>query len=425
MRNELNDLTLKYFKNGTWLLVDFFIKTIINFLVIIYIARTIGPTNFGSLSLIIIWIAILITLTKFGIDSLIINRISSSAKDSEISKHLSAAIQLTCITSIIIGVTYTSTVLTSSYDMRYALLLIGIIPLTQIFYCYDLYLQGTANSKKSTKIKAIAMILAALLKITFTYTNQELHILAIAYISEHIIASLFLFYLSFKNKNIRISFKNNTTETFDLMKKSFPLFISNVSTILYMRLDQLMINYYLGKEQLGIYSSAIKYYELWTLFCFYISMAILPYLSKLKCRSEKEYRLKINTIFSSLTIFSIFITIFVVIFSKDIIYITFGIEYIKSSTALQLLILTAPFILFRNLSIRVLVIEGYNKTIMIKTLLVLLLVLSTNILLIPTFGINGAALGTLISIFIGYFISTLFDRETRWIATSVFLRFKK
>ena len=84
------------------------------------------------------------------------------------------------------------------------------------------------------------------------------------------------FYTSENNK-IFNKFQFNKIKS--LILKSLPVLISLLSIILYMRIDQIMINLIIDEYQLGIYSVSVRYVEIFHFIPKIIMISLLPLLA--------------------------------------------------------------------------------------------------------------------------------------------------
>ena len=78
-----------------------------------------------------------------------------------------------------------------------------------------------------------------------------------------------------------------------LLKSAWPMILSAVATMLYMRIDQIMIKNMIGVHEFGLYSAASKaskIYEGWIILPIVLSIAILPLNVKMKDGCQIAYK---------------------------------------------------------------------------------------------------------------------------------------
>ena len=193
-----------------------------------------------------------------------------------------------------------------------------------------------------------------------------------------------------------------------LLKESLPIIPSVFIVLLYMRVDQLMINEILGSYQLGIYSSAVRVSEIFNIIPTLIMVSLFPSIITLRKKNIKEYNKRFQILFTFLVWLAIFISIFITVFSYKIILILFGIEFINASSIIKINIWSTIFVFLTISSGRKLISENKSIKIFYRSLLGLTINLILNYFFIPKYGLEGAAIATFVAwFFTGYFYDFL------------------
>lgn len=258
-------------------------------------------------------------------------------------------------------------------------------------------------------------IFAAFLKYYIIFNKMPIYYLGLTFGIETFLPSFFLWIFNRKENYFEFP---NFTKIFDIIKEAIPLIFSTFSIILYLRLDQLMISSYLGHEELGYYSLSVRLSEIWLIIPSVLIATNFPKLVKLN-HQNNNISLRWGSGFYGFFNFYTIIQI--------IIYLLLGhfiinlINPVYSDSYYSLIVLSFAN-LFGNYGIvthKLLLLN--KKTSRIFTLDVLGLVsnLFLNIIFIPLFGINGAAIATFLSYFIGNYFSLIFFKDTRYIFTLI------
>lgn len=231
------------------------------------------------------------------------------------------------------------------------------------------------------------------------------------------ISFLLVFY--YLNKNFDI-FKK-TIKHVGLYKEvvyySLPIFMGGFLIFFFTWTDSLMLGNLTNVSNVGLYNSAVPTSQLLYLFPATLMAMFLPILSSVYAKNNKD---EFKTIYLAATrwtlICNFLIIIPLVVFSKEFLSIVFGSEYILASSALVVL-LVGRFIDFLMLSgHNVLMSIKKTKIVFVNNLVTAFLNILLNILLIPKFGIIGAAMATsisvvvlaLLSLFETYFFTNVF-----------------
>lgn len=180
-----------------------------------------------------------------------------------------------------------------------------------------------------------------------------------------------------------------------------------------MRIDQLMIEHYLGNEAVGIFSAAVRLSEAVYFIPTIICASVFPALVAAKQRCEQEYTRKSAMLFEFMTLLAVCAAIPVTVLSSWIINLTFGDDYATASHVLQIHIWACVFVFLGVAGGRWLITENLAIQSMYRTLAGACCNIGLNFWLIPEFGIIGAAYSTLISQFIASIGINALNPKTR------------
>ncbi len=180
----------------------------------------------------------------------------------------------------------------------------------------------------------------------------------------------------------------------EIIQKSFPMMLSSVMYVVFLRSDKLIISFFDTASNLGIYSLAVKIATFSVIFLSAANQILAPKISATYSQGNKERMINvINTGTKLVFWFSLPLIILLVIFSDFILGI-FGPEFIEGKNAL--LILLVGF-LANILSGPVgQVLQMTNREKVFQNIMVISAILNVilNFILIPFYGIVGAAIST-------------------------------
>jgi O-antigen/teichoic acid export membrane protein len=101
--------------------------------------------------------------------------------------------------------------------------------------------------------------------------------------------------------------------------------------------------------------------------------------------------------------------------SKFVVSLLYGSEFIVSHEILRIIIWTIPITYLGIITNRLLIIKGLQKVVFWKQILLLSLNITLNLILMPKYGIVGAAWATLLADIVVNFLSDLFFTKAMWI----------
>ena len=183
----------------------------------------------------------------------------------------------------------------------------------------------------------------------------------------------------------------------DSLRYGFKAYISAFAALMIQRMDLLMINYYLGNKQTGLYSIAVGLIDMLFLFPIVVGIIAFP---KLCAMGEWHQRLKYTRKIVLVMVGIIIPLIITIFFSAEFIITTlYGSNYTASAGALAWflpgLFVWSIEVMYRKLLISI----DYPAAIAWSWIGAFCLNIGLNVVLIQRFGINGAAAASSLSYF--------------------------
>ncbi|MEI6553258.1 MAG: flippase [bacterium] len=402
----------KYLKNTGWMFFGRIFTLTISFFIGIYIARYLGPSNYGLLNYIMSFVGLFSFLASFGMDG-IINReiIKNHSKKDEIigtGFYLKIIGSLLAIFLIfIVSIFTTRDIFTLGLIWIFSL---SFIP--QAFNVIEIYFQSQVLSKNAVKAQTISSISSALLKIICIVFNRGIFWLTLVFLVEALIYGLILL-ISFRHFGNHIrKWKFNKTVAISLLKDSWPLMLSSVAVGVYMKIDQVMIKNILGNEQAGIYAVAMKLSEVWYFIPGIISVSLFPSIMNAMSTSKLMFEDRLKKLYLLLFWLSVSVAAFITIFAHPIIKILFGEPYLGAVSVLQVYVWAGVGVSIGFVVNQYLLAVNLTKVSFYITLMGAIVNIIMNIILIPKIGIIGAAIATLVAYNIAAF-GIIFFKKTR------------
>jgi len=405
----------KYTSNTFWMMVEQAVRMLASVLIGIYVARYLGPEDFGTLSYAMAISAFIMAISRMGMDAILVRELVKNP-GKELS-FMGTAFWLMFSMSLIlyVGVLLYCLISDDSWDLKIYLLIITAGGLFSTFLIIDYFYQSRLQSKYPAITKTIAITLVSIFKLTLIFIKADLMWFVIAAFLDHFILAALLTRLFLKKQKQLFFCYFSTHHAKQMLQSAFPMILSAVAVLIYMRIDQIMIKSMLGVEQVGIYTAGIKIYEAWIAFPYVLTMSLLPALTALKKDDPtgQHYLLHFKQLFSAIFWISIVVAIFVTLISKQLISLTFGIKYLESVNIVNITMWTAVFTAIGSVSARYFNIEKMEKKIAIRTFMAAILNIILNFFLIPQYGIEGAAISTLICTIFSNYLMDWFDRDLK------------
>jgi PST family polysaccharide transporter len=393
--------------NVGWLAGDRVVRLGGGLLVGVWMARYLGPSDFGLLSYTIAFSALFGILSTLGLDGIVVREGVNQRFTQE--TLLGTAFRLRLYGSIVgLIVSVALGALSGSAGLTLMMIVLGSgVYLAQSLYVIDWYFQATNNNRPSVLAQNGAFIASSLIKVLLILTHMPVVAFAICNVFEAALASIVLLFLYRRSSN-------NSGWSFDsqvarvLLKQSWPLILSGLAFMIYVRLDQVMIGRMLGNDSVGIYAAAIRISEVWNMIPVVVVTVAFPRLLALRLTDIVSYEINIQRLFSVLVAISLVAAVGTQIFGKWAILLLYGPSYVEAAAILQISIWSAIFSALGFASGRWLIAEELVKYALLRNLVGVVINIAANLILIPIYGAKGAAVGTLIS----YMFANLFSYVT-------------
>lgn len=198
-----------------------------------------------------------------------------------------------------------------------------------------------------------------------------------------------------------------------IINESKFLWMTFVSFLIYTQLDKIMINYYLGEKEVGIYTIGVQLTSILAILIGPIQNSVFPKMLELYRKDYKKYYnfyLLSNTVITQLYLV---LTVLSIITLKYLFRCVYSDEYLPAMNVYNILAFSVFVKAIGALQTSHVTIKNIVKKSFYKTLVGLILNIILNNILIPKYGINGAALATLLTQFFVLIFLDFFIKEYR------------
>jgi O-antigen/teichoic acid export membrane protein len=379
-----------------WLFSDQLLRIVAGLFVGIWVARYLGPNQFGLLNYALAFMAIFGVIAKLGLDSLIVRNIVNHPDKSDV--YLGTAFWLKIIGAAL-TLAITAAYLLLGDEARatniYILLLISSL-IFQSFEVADFFFQAKVLSKFTSISKTIQLIISSLVKVyLITIQADLLSFILVQFLDQVTLGVTQFLAFRYYSKNSHFIRHFNMNVAKDLLRNAWPLIFGSLVIMIYMRIDQIMIMKIIGEKEMGLFSAAVRLSEAWYFVPMIITNSLFPAVLNAKKTDETEYKKRMQHLFNLMFIISIGVAIPISVASPWLIDIFYGEAYQASAKILTLHVWTGVFVSLGVASSNWFLAENLQKFALWKTIAGAIINIVLNFLLIPRFGIVGAAFSTL------------------------------
>ncbi len=379
---------MKYFKNTSWLFAEKILRMIVGLFVGIWIARYLGPEQFGLFSYAQSFVALFAAFATLGLDGIVVRELVKD--ESRANELIGTAFFLKLVGAVVVLVLLIVAVNFTSNDSftNTMIFIIASATIFQSFNVIDLYFQSKVMSKYVVFANMLSLLISSLVKIYLILIEAPLIWFAWSVFFDSFVLACGLFYFYKKHfKKIKL-WKFNFQQAKQLLKESYPMMISFFAISISLKIDQIIIKELLDTHSVGIYVASLKIIELWYFIPVILTQSFFP--SIIETSKSYIYQIKIKALSSFLLILSVLI-VFLLVSTKDfIIPILFGEKYIESSNILFIHSFAIIFVFFASLRKKLLLVEHKTHFIMYYALVTAIIMIILSYLFIKQFGLIGA-----------------------------------
>jgi O-antigen/teichoic acid export membrane protein len=391
------------------------LRMLVGLLVGIWVARFLGPAQFGVFSYAIAFAALFGSLATLGLDSIVIRDLVRS--DVQLDLCMGTAFWLKLLGSMLMLIAMLLAIRLTSNDSTTNLyiFIIGSGTLFQSFEVIDFYFQSQVLSKFVSFCRLTQLLISSLLKLYFILAEAELIWFVVVSLIDQVTLAISL-YFAFRYQKTGVSLRRFDLGTAKrLLRESWPLVISGLVVTVYMRIDQVMIKQMLGDEQVGLYSAAVRLSEGWYFVPVIITNSLFPAVVRAKEISLKLYNLRLRRLYTFVVWMAIAFALPMTFLSDWLVVTLYGEAFRAAGQVLMVHVWAGVFVALGVASGSWFISENLQRLAFYRTFLGATINIGLNLLLIPALGLLGAAVATIISQSMAAFFFDLLTRRTRMV----------
>ena len=386
----------------------------VGLLVGVWIARYLGPEQFGLMNYALAFVALFAAVANLGLNSIVVRDLVQDPANANTSMGTSFVL------SVLGGFSaFCLSLLAINYarpDDELAKVIVVLLSLLMVFKATDVvryWFESQVQSKYVVWMENGIFLIFAAIKIGLIVAEAPLLAFIWALFAEGLLVSTGLMIVyALQGGQIR-AWIARISRARNLIKDSWPLTLSGLAIMVYMRIDQIMLGQMLGDESVGIYSAAVKISEVWYFIPMVIAASVFPSIIEAKKQGEVSYYQRLQKLSDLMLLLALAGAIPMTFLSDWIIGLLFGNAYQLAGSVLAIHIWSGLFVFLGLASGKWFIIEGLQKYYFYRTISGAFVNVGLNLFMIPKFGIIGAAWATVVAQLCSNILFNIFNRKTR------------
>ena len=183
--------------------------------------------------------------------------------------------------------------------------------------------------------------------------------------------------------------------------------------MVYLKIDQLMLEHFRGDREVGLYAVAAQLSEVWYFFPVALANSVFPSLVALRSDDPEAYQRRFRTLYRLLVLGALAVSVPTALLARPIVTLLYGSAFSAAGTILTIHIWASIFIFMRAALSKWLIAEGLFVFSIVTHGAGAIVNVLLNLALIPSLGTIGAAVATVVSYGVASYLALFVHPATR------------
>lgn len=404
----------KYLSNTSWLFAEKIFRIAIGLFVTVWLARYLGPEQFGVFNYALSFVAIFGVFSSLGLDKLVTKELLSRPQDSHEIMGTSFMLRFIGAIFLLPLATFSISIVRPDNDLMFIMVI--IISSSFFFTSFEIikyWFESHVQAKYSAIIDAIVIFTSSIIKGILIILEAPLVAFAWVVVIESILLAIGLIIIYIKKSNKILDWKVSFQKLRYMLKEACPLILSGAVFVLFTRIDQVMLGSMIGDEAVGIFAAAVRISEGWMFIPMIIATSLFPAMLNARKNNYFLYLQRTQHLLNLMAVLGVSVAIGIIFIASPFMNLIFGDSYGQSSSILIIHIWGMVFNAISIISFRYFLAEGLQIYSFYRAFTGLILNILLNYLLIPIYGAVGAAVATAISQGVAVWLLNSISPKTR------------
>ncbi len=400
-------------RNIGWLLFDKLLNLVAGFLVGVWVARYLGRSLYGSYSYALAFVSLFAPLAGLGLRDIVIRNIVREPEDKNSILGTALILQLAG-GMLALGLAIGIIRITRSEDLL-ARTLVAILSIRLVFLAFsqtvDYWFQSRVEARYVVWARSIGLVVIAVLKVGLILSGASLVAFAWAALGQGVILAVAAVAFHSLRGHTVLAWHASATRAKELVRNSWPLAVSALAIVVYMRLGEVMLGNMAGSEALGVYSAAVRLSELWYFMPTAVAASVFPAVVRSRENHSAEvYDRRMQLFYDVMAGMAYIIVIPLVVLAPLLVQTLFGPEFAEAGPILRAHAWAYLFVSLGVARSGWLVAADMIHFSMWATVLGAVVNVGLNLLLIPRYSGVGAAWAATLSQAVSAYLSSVLTR---------------
>lgn len=400
--------------NSVWLTADNILRVVVGFLVGVWIARYLGPDDYGRWNYALSYISIFAVLIGSSLNNVVVRELIKFPKDKD--KILGSSFTLKVLGALATFALSVGSVFLLGNQTSLTKMMVLVVAAGTIFQSFEVvsyWFESKVQSSYAVVARSIGFIISNLLKIYLILTGCSVVWFAVASAAEIFVCAAAYIVVYKKSREHIANWRYDKKTAKRILSAGMPLIIAGVISMVYSKVDRILVGSIISPAALGHYSVGTMLTDSWSFIATAVTISVYPSIIYTKMNQAQLYESRMKKLYSLMVVMAVVMCLPISIFSHQIISFLYGPRFDQAAIVLSIYVWTAVPAFLDIAGQKWLYAENLQKYLPIKSLIGSVISIVLNLILIPRYGVVSAAFTALLSISIATYFSNAFFRETR------------
>lgn len=382
--------------NLGWLLLDKLLRLVGGLLIGVWVARYLGPEQFGVFSYAGAYVVLFTAIAALGLNPIIVRELVQRPEREGAVLGTGFALQLAgSLLALALMMSILGYLRPDDRVVRHLVVLMGIGMVIKSGDVIRYWFEARVISRYVVWADSAGFVLASLAKAYFVLSGGRLIDFAWVALGEIVVATGLLGFVFLKVNQQRVGWHVVKSEARYLLGRSWPLMLSGLTITIYMKTDQIMLGQLADDREVGIFSAASRISEIWYFLPMIIVTTVYPSLLRSDQGDAGRFERDVLRLLRGLVVLALAIVLPIWLLADQIIVLLYGASFQGAGVVLAIHIWTSVFVFLGVAGGRWYIVKGLERLMFVRALVAACLNIALNLKLIPLWGAVGAAVASL------------------------------
>ena len=382
--------------NTFWLVAGKMFNKITAFLVGIITARYLGPSDYGVINYAMVYTTFFASVCTLGLNSVIIKEFVDNPEEQ--GEAIGSALVMRIISSImsVIMISGLSFIVDRGDTVTIIVVVLCSIGLVfQVFDIINYWFLSRLQSKFTAIVSSIGYLMVSVYKICLFIFQKNVFWFALSTSVDYIVVAVLLFWAYKSNSGPQLFFSIEKAKS--LLRRSKGFIIADLMVSIYASTDKIMLKHMLDETSVGYYALTISLSQMWVFVISAIIDSMSPTIMKLHNENGDKYIKRNKQLYAIVFYICTAVSMGIFVIASPLIKVLYGVEYAAAITPLKIIVWYTSFSCLGAARNAWVVCENKQKYLKYVYIGAAITNIALNMVLIPMFGVSGAAAAALIT----------------------------